>query len=166
MEETILAYAAGLLDGEGHVGILATKATPPYRSGRHRLVVGICMTEESVIRWLAETFGANVYTKKPRLGRRTVAFVADWQSLRAADFLRKVQPWLRVKSGHAALAIEFQESCTAWDQSHAPQQRFRKLPEEEIERRHSYYLRLRSFNMSKGRSHHFPCPVKIGSALP
>jgi len=51
LPEYVLAYAAGLLDGEGHIGIHRTK-TGFY------LRVDIANTNERIIQFLYEYFGA------------------------------------------------------------------------------------------------------------
>jgi hypothetical protein len=53
-------YMAGLLDGEGTIGISTTRATDKYRSP----YVSVTSTTPEIIAWLHENFGGHVRNQK------------------------------------------------------------------------------------------------------
>ena len=78
LNDTDVAYIAGLFDGEGSIhirrGIEKKKKhnnKPGYRlSNSMRLSMEITMTDRSVLIWLHEVLGVGTLNKKPRKGRR------------------------------------------------------------------------------------------------
>jgi hypothetical protein len=144
MDDTTLAYVAGLIDGEGYIGISYAAQKAPYCTPRYRLRISVGMTCEHIVRWLADTFGFNVYVKQPDFrNRRQTVYTADLQAIRCADFLRAIRPWLKIKDLQADVAIDFQESCSAWKLINHHGER---LPDAEVMRRHQLYLRLQELN--------------------
>lgn len=110
-EDLEAAYAAGLFDGEGHIGITVTK------NGRgekyHRLQVNVTNTNITVIHWLFERFGGCIHNPRYftsenwREAHRWT--IADGK---ASSFLQTVLPYLIIKKSQAELAIEFQATKT------------------------------------------------------
>jgi len=111
MEDVEAAYAAGIFDGEGHVGIVVTK------NGRgdlyHRLMIDVTNTNVEIIQWLFERWDGVIHN--PRY------FAQDeWRTAhrwtvcdgRAMRFLEDVLPFLIIKQEQAKLAIEFQQTKT------------------------------------------------------
>ncbi len=106
-----LAYIAGLIDGEGYIGV---KKTSPYRHLTGRVNPGyharICikMVDESAIRFLAETLGGWYFEEKRPAGgwskRRLFAYQATDKA--AADILCAILPYLRVKHANAEAVLE------------------------------------------------------------
>lgn len=110
MRDTDIAYIAGVIDGEGYIGIKkagtprADRRTPGYIA-----MVQVKMVDEPAIRFLAETLGGWYYLQKPsaRKGRPLYC----WQvSHKAADtVLLAVLPYLRVKRQSAETVLQFRE---------------------------------------------------------
>jgi hypothetical protein len=147
MKDTELAYAAGILDGEGYVGMVYRKPGARLVRADYTLQTVIGMTHEPTIRWLCETFGFNFFRKEPRQAHHTVAFLASLQHKRAAEFLRLVQPYVRTKAEQVSLAIEFIDGLCEWrDKVGANRKR---IPDDEQDRRHGYYSKLRDLNGRK-----------------
>jgi hypothetical protein len=109
--ETELAYIAGLIDGEGYIGV---KKTQPYRhlTGRvnpgYHCRLGIKMVDEAAIRFVAETLGGWYFEEKRPVGglskRRLFSYQATDKA--AADILCAIKPYLRVKRANAEAVIE------------------------------------------------------------
>lgn len=107
MDEREAAYAAGIFDGEGHVGIVVTK------NGRgevyHRLMLDITNTNIEIIHWLFERWDGVIHN--PRYFARE-----EWRTAhrwtvcdgRAMRFLEDVLPYLIIKKEQATLGIAFQ----------------------------------------------------------
>ncbi len=162
MEKTIKAYTAGIVDGEGYVGITRSVQRAPYRTPRYMLKVQIGMTDKIVIDWLVEKFGFNLYIKRPDFKhRRRAVFTADLQSIKAESFLKLIKPWLICKKEQALLGIEFQRNCTLYAKKIGFR---RRLNDVEVDKRHQYYLKIRDLNgRKKGVQNTFCSPhVKLG----
>lgn len=100
--KTDLAYLAGIIDGEGHIGAQA------LHSGRLvRLVMMIEMTHKSTIEFIHKLvgYGSLHVISDDRPNRRT-RYRVVWASEQAAKLLKKVRPYLRTKCGQADLFLQ------------------------------------------------------------
>lgn len=101
-----LAYIAGIVDGEGYIGVYKTV----YPSGRvlHLLTVGIKMCDPEAIGLIVDSFGGcnSGYENEKAFVYRVV-----FTSKKAYEFLKAIRPFLRVKAEQADWAIEFYEEC-------------------------------------------------------
>jgi hypothetical protein len=99
-----LAYLAGIVDGEGYIGIKKTKAgsktsvlwgkvTPSYQAR-----IQVRMVEPVAVEMLAESFGGSVRNEKASAhgGRPLRAWSISNKMAETA--LRAMRPWMRVKS--------------------------------------------------------------------
>lgn len=139
---TILAYVAGLFDGEGSIVIGYNK--PDIARGRkvpsYWLQVGITNTDRSLIDWLLSTFGGHVSDNSHSPSRKNQRPCWAWRTMgtQAKVFLQDISPYLRIKKDQALLAIEFQTHIDA------PGFGKRKdLTPEIIEKREAFRQRLR-----------------------
>lgn len=113
MEEEILPYVAGLMDGEGSItiGISKPSKKKQLKSPSHWLQVGITNTNRELIGWLYEKFGGHISDNSHSPSRKKQRPCWAWRvmSNEAKDFLVSLYPYLRVKKRQAELAIAFQE---------------------------------------------------------
>ena len=77
MQESNVAYIAGLFDGEGSINITRRpekkkkhKGSGHRISNSMRISMEISMTDQSVLLWLHEVLGVGTVTDKPRKGLR------------------------------------------------------------------------------------------------
>lgn len=107
-----LAYAAGLLDGEGCILIKAHRSHPE-RPRTHALYVQIIMTELEPLEWMQERFGGSIY-KRPK---QQASHRQGWQwtvsTTKALPLLRAIQPYARVKRRQIEAALRFDALRTA-----------------------------------------------------
>jgi len=98
---------AGLFDGEGSIGINRIKNYNGTGTPYYRLMVQVCMTEFYIPKWLHFTFGGSLQIRKFPKPRRDIA---HWQiaNRQAADFLRAILPYLKIKRPQAEVALKFQ----------------------------------------------------------
>jgi len=110
-----LAWAAGFIDGEGHINVQRTRQTLK-RNGRtyerFELRVIVTNTHRGAIERLAEILGSGMMrTEQPGqypYSRRTVPLYELWWSSRKAEkVLRAVEPYLVVKREQAQAALRF-----------------------------------------------------------
>lgn len=104
----ILAYTAGIIDGEGYIGI--TKSGK-HKSGtiRYTLKVVVGSTDRPMVEFLREYFGGNISIRKV-VGNRQPQWAWEVASNKAVVFLRQIIEFLRIKKLQAEVAFEFQKN--------------------------------------------------------
>jgi len=105
LEATLAAYFAGLFDGEGYVTV-----SVPRERNTAVLIVGLGSTDPSVLAELRRVFGGCLTGIRisSRISRRPSR---EWKITNdgAAEFLKTVFPYLRIKKRQAALAFKFRK---------------------------------------------------------
>jgi len=111
--ETDYAYAAGIIDGDGCIGIYKNKAKSCISGYRYCLSIRVGMSDQLVPLWLKLTFGGSL-SSGCNLGWGNLT-MHKWAlgSNQALDFLKQVLPYLKTKAKHAELAVQFQEKKRA-----------------------------------------------------
>jgi hypothetical protein len=100
-------YAAGLLDGEGCVQ-LSKQQFKTYI--RYQLRVQMRMTNPAPLVELQKEYGGSLCLgTPPKNPKHRPTLTWTIVSREAADFLRRVRPWLIVKAEESDLALEFQD---------------------------------------------------------
>ncbi len=113
MSDVQASYLAGLVDGEGYVGITVARGSKSALTtiGResHRLNVSVRMTDVAPLHRSADWTGFGSVKAKTAAAahHRPVHEWTIW-SRQAASVLLALLPWLCVKDGQARLALEFQ----------------------------------------------------------
>jgi len=97
-----LSYLAGIIDGEGSIGIHNENGKPKGM----RLTVG--NTDPRLIIWLKETFGGSSYPDRHRKANWKESWKWTISTQQAAALLEQVLPWLRLKREQAEIGIAFQ----------------------------------------------------------
>jgi hypothetical protein len=101
------AYMAGLVDGEGHIGI--TRLASQNGRGRHTLIVQVTNTHLATLRELAAEWDVAAMGVRQRGRSRAVADL-KWSTDAAVRLLREIQPYLRIKREQCRVALEFAET--------------------------------------------------------
>jgi len=109
-----LAYAAGIVDGEGTVSIAeyAPKWEEHNRNARRkspqfRCYLTVSMTDIEVPLWLAETFGGSVNTYKQKNKRHKDQHRWVLQNRCAAECAAMLLPYMKTKRRQAELLANF-----------------------------------------------------------
>jgi len=148
----MLAWAAGIIDGEGSVMILRTK--PNHRCTRGQVVprVMIEMCSAEVVNKFAELFGGKVHfianEYKSRTNRRpSYRWLMDCG--KAVEVLELIRPWLIAKAAHASLVIRFWRECRIPRGSNSKLgfSGFRKMTDAEFDRRLEYYEEMKGLQI-------------------
>lgn len=139
MKKTEYAYVAGIVDGEGSIGIARSKTQEMIGGIRYEMYVTVSNTNEWVIQWLKFNFGGSVSYVKSRAVNQKPFWCWRIQTRQAASFLRLVIPYLRIKQYHAQLALQFQD---------AKRKRQQWIPKtkEERELEETQYYRIKQLN--------------------
>ncbi len=103
-----LAYAAGIMDGDGCITIAKQLAPRDKRGYGYSLIVNLRNTDPKAANWLLEHFGGSVChipSKNPKWKR-----LYGWQvtSKKALSFLTQIKSHLILKKDRASIAVEFQ----------------------------------------------------------
>ena len=108
MNKYDLAYAAGILDGEGNIGIVKRQWSKRY--DKYHLQIRVAMCEKEIPQWLQVHFGGSLsiihrHSKNPK--HRDIY---TWQisHRQCPPMLRAILPFLICKKPQAELGIKFQ----------------------------------------------------------
>lgn len=111
MNETDLAYIAGLFDGEACIRVKKTQAykcqdrkTPGYHASIH-----VHMVDEEAIKFVAETLGGWYYREKPHSAQGRPLYRYGVSDAAAERILRLLLPYLRVKRAAAENVLRLRE---------------------------------------------------------
>ena len=106
VSETDIAYLAGLVDGEGYIGIKRTshknRVSPAYHAR-----IQVRMVDEPAIAFLADTLGGTYHYERPHAARGRPLYCFQASDAKAEYILRSLRPYLRVKARNADTALEF-----------------------------------------------------------
>ena len=92
MNET-LAYAAGIVDGEGSVMLQYASGTDRFRSA----VVSVASTSPELLDFLKENFGGRIRGKPKYKDYHKDSYQWDIRNNDAVEFLTNIRPYLREK---------------------------------------------------------------------
>ena len=94
--DVTLAYAAGIVDGEGYVGIKRASHKNRYTKGYHaRIQVRMC--ERGPLDLLARLFGGSVRHERPQCLMHRELFAWEISNAKAESAIRRLMPFLLIK---------------------------------------------------------------------
>ena len=94
-------YAAGFFDGEGSVGVEKKGGWPAIR-------VAVANTDHNILRELKESWGGQIYKGQRQKPQHKQHWRWRIYSRQAAEFLRDVFPYLKIKKERAGIALAIQ----------------------------------------------------------
>lgn len=146
LEETDHAWAAGIIDGEGYIGMTMQKpGTNRRMSTGFQVKISVRMTCERTIRRLFDLYGGTFklcLPKNPQKHRTCYEwYVGD---LKTFEVLCKLVPYLVTKQDQAQLVIEYRNNC--YPEPERGRFRGRSCTQELVQMRFSYYEALRELN--------------------
>ena len=108
------AYLAGIIDGEGFVGLSKKKDLKGVRGGySYRPYIGVSNTCKSVIDWIAGvTKIGNVRANSPPKAGHKPSWRWEAWSQKASYVLRAVRPYMVIKTRQADLIILYTATAT------------------------------------------------------
>ena len=110
-DRTIIAYAAGIFDGEGTVGIRLLRKSGHQEKRYHSVMIAVTSTELALTDWLQAHFGGNVNQNHRENAERNYKDAWKWTlfARHAAAFLEAVRPYLIIKEHQARVALELRD---------------------------------------------------------
>lgn len=151
MEKELLAYMAGIVDGEGCLTISKqirkNRISPAYRS-----TITVTNTDNRIIEIFPKYFNGIIYERKDKRIEKKWADNLTWYCPdgKAVEFLTAIKPYLRSKHKQAEILLEFQAIKSNYKAKTFGQGLGSKpLTQDEIEIRESFHKQIRLLN-SKG----------------
>ena len=138
-----VAYYAGLVDGEGHVGLLRVKNKDYKREG-YQLRVAISMNEPEVLEELKEEYGGTLIRRQPK-GKRA-HYMWSITANGAMEFLEAIRPYSRIKAEQIKICVDFQKTRAARTAN--------RKTDKEWKRENEQYTKLRRLNARFGTEYY------------
>jgi hypothetical protein len=111
VNNTTLAYIAGIIDGEGYFcGVMSGK----YGSIR----IGVVNCRKDLLKWLQSFFGGQIYCKSKYPGLSKLE-CWDWHVGEKKRFLKLMKPYIKLKRAQLEVALAF------FSLPHAPEKKRR-----------------------------------------
>jgi hypothetical protein len=111
-EEIEMAYAAGILEGDGSFSLLLHRSTTKdsWRSFYHPCIQ-LSNAFEEMSKWLHERFDGSLRIKKPQQSHHKILYVWSLRSKeKCKNLIERIIPYLKLKSQQAKLMIDFIDS--------------------------------------------------------
>lgn len=139
--ETDLAWAAGIIDGEGCISIVRMKPSANYPHLRYELRIAVKMIHKPTVERIKSIFGRGTITVRHRANQRNQF---NWLVgiHNASAVLRLVLPYLVTKRAEAELGLEFEQKRTVFSGKQFP-------PPEEWSLRESYQIKMKALKRYK-----------------
>lgn len=140
LTEIDLAYAAGIIDGEGSISIckLHSRHVKSKRGYDFELVVSFKIKEQAVCDWFKIKFGGDVFFCSSHRSNHSDMWVWRITRNKALPFLKMLKLYLKVKFFQAENGIEFQSNIKT--------RRRKPLTEGEVAVREAQYILQRNLN--------------------
>lgn len=131
-----LLYLAGIMDGEGCIGIELQRANKSCRKVDYYIPrVAIINSSYPLIEWLTNNFGGKYHTRKKETGKKII-YVWNVFGQHMEDIIRELIPYLIVKSKAANIILRYRETIgDEWN-----------IPQEIHAKRLKLYQEMRSVN--------------------
>ena len=147
-----LAWAAGLIDGEGCISL--TRRSPQRTNGavnpNYRLILKVTMCHEGTVRALLDLFKVGtIHAQAQQQSYWTKAWIWHCNAEDAEKVLQQIKPYMLTKLEEAEVALDF---LAQTDRNRAG--KARKLTPEDVARREIFFCRLRDLktcNQSKAK---------------
>jgi hypothetical protein len=145
--ELEVAWAAGFFDGEGSVSIRRLKSGKgQYMRRTYGTYIRIAQVDRSPLDLLVRIFGTGSVSKSRKYTEtRAPYYDLCMGGSSAAMILARMLPYLTVKRERALLALEFQQRVAGSRKGRS--KTGYRLSDEEMQIRHTYWLRMRTLNL-------------------
>lgn len=107
--DVTIAYLAGLIDGEGYIGIKKVRPGRDRAAPSYHARLQVRMVDEPAIAFLTEACGGRYYEERTAPGKRRSLFCYQASDAKADAILRELLPYLRVKRENALAVLRLRE---------------------------------------------------------
>ena len=110
MKAIDLAYIAGIVDGEGYVGIKKVKALNGGRvNPSYHERIQIRMVDEPAIKFIADTLGGNYYKEKAHCNNGRPLYCFQSNDASSVHIIKSLLPYLRIKNTVALTVLQLRK---------------------------------------------------------
>jgi len=102
-------YAAGIVDGEGYLGIYSSLKDKKHTKPTFGVKVGVGNTNKSLIEWLSCTFGGHFHLQKAPKVEHKDCYKWEITNKLAFQFIHRIYPYLKIKNKQALLILKFEQ---------------------------------------------------------
>jgi len=146
-KETDLAYIAGIIDGEGTVGIYKKKPKNEYQSPGYRERVAISSSNLEVLNYINKFFPGVIAKNTRYSSKHSPMFRLEYHVLRAIPILEAVSKYMIIKKKQAEKVLAYRKAITPIDPKKSKSFGPQRLSSKEIALRESYYQELKKLNL-------------------
>ncbi len=139
--EVGVEYLAGLLDGEGSIGIRRIRSRHTGMCTCFTLVLQMSLTHMKTVQDVHRDWGGVLYKQNGRKANHKPSLKWTVYGNKAAKVITAVQPFLRVKTEQAVVAVRFQSRMNENNRWGA-----KGMPPNELSFRESHYQEMRKLN--------------------
>lgn len=157
--ETQKAYLAGLVDGEGHIGIttaIQMKGSDYWRT--HCVIVTLANTHLETMTWVKSIWSGTLIIRKQPKQSIPIGNLR-WSSRQAIEVLKDIQPYSKIKAAQIRLALQFANLIAEREQS------TKFISEEEWDLREELRLAIRQLNRLDPTLKKVPYPIERDTRL-
>lgn len=97
MSKLTAAYMAGIVDGDGYLGIQKTHRDTFKDGIKYEVCIKIGMNNKEFIEWLKESFGGNIHERRFEDNRKTFYSWTIRGCKAIKPIIEKIYPYLKVK---------------------------------------------------------------------
>ena len=109
MKKTDIAYIAGLIDGEGYIGIKKGTIRKDCTNPSYHARIQIRMVDEPAIKFVSDMVGGNYYKEKPNAQNGRPLYCYQASDKAAAAILETILPYLKVKKQSAETVLQLRK---------------------------------------------------------
>lgn len=140
-----IAYAAGLVDGEGYIGIIKSACWKGEKrlSPKFEATLTVTSTNKEIISWLIEHFGGyfHINNKASKIKNWKTSFKWRLGNNKVTPFLLAIYPFLIIKKKQAKVVLEFLKK-----RRHIRKNMSLKVSTKEFQYRNSCFSLLKKLN--------------------
>lgn len=107
-----LAYLAGIIDGEGNIGINLSKKGKWQNCDNYKIRLTISGTDMRLMDWLVENFGGWICAKPIYKKEHKKSYNWSLMCSKAGNILEMVLPYLIIKKQQALIAVSYRKLQT------------------------------------------------------
>ena len=144
-QATLYAYMAGIIDGEGSIGINRVKPPNPKWNYAYHARIGLGNTSYKVIKLFSDTFGGAIFSECVVFKGRKMRPMHRWGKVGSPStlvVLETLYPYLLIKKGQAKIVIDFckKKQTIGFIRNQG-------LPKKQIQWRERIWLKVKSLNL-------------------
>ena len=137
-------YLAGFVDGEGYLGLARIRRD--HRSPEYCLRLSVYNTNRRILEDIQRTTGGTMSVIDQRQAGWKVSYALIWTNAAAARLIRKIKPFLVVKSEQSRALLAFDRGIQAGHRLRDKAGRLLPLTPRDVRSRQAFYDRLKRMN--------------------